>query len=75
MSTKFNYKKELKDSLIDAALKTTSLYGLAWIGSKVGISKPTLTMSAENIGKIGGYLAVSDMLIDYLKQSKIIPAT
>lgn len=71
--SKFDYKKELKDSLIDASLLTTGLYGLAWIGSKVGISKPTLAMSAENIGKIVVYLTASDMLKDYLKQQKIIP--
>ena len=73
MSKPFDYKKELKDSLIDASLLTTSVYSLAWIGSKLGISKPTLAMSAENIGKIVIYLTASDMLKDYLKQQKIIP--
>ena len=73
MSKSFDYKKELKDSLIDASLLTTSVYSLAWIGSKLGISKPTLAMSAENIGKIVIYLTASDMLKDYLKQQKIIP--
>lgn len=71
--SKFDYKKELKESLIDASLLTAGLYGLAWIGSKAGISKPTLVMSAENIGKIVVYLTASDMLKDYLKQQKIIP--
>ena len=73
MSKSFDYKKELKDSLIDASLLTTSVYSLAWIGSKLGISKPTLAMSAENIGKIVIYLTASDMIKDYLKQQKIIP--
>jgi len=71
--SKFDYKKELKESIIDASLLTTGVYGLAWIGSKVGISKPTLAMSAENIGKIVIYLTVSDMLKDYAKQQKWIP--
>ena len=71
--SKFDYKKELKESLIDASLLTTGIYGLAWAGSKLGISKPTLAMSAENIGKIVIYLTASDMLKDYLKQQKIIP--
>ena len=70
--SKFDYKKELKESLIDASLLTTGLYGLAWIGSKVGISKPTLAMTAENIGKIVIYLTAGDMLKDYLKQQKIV---
>ena len=60
--SKFDYKKELKDSLIDASLLTTGVYSLAWLGSKLGISKPTLAMSAENIGKIVIYLTASDCL-------------
>ena len=70
--SKFDYKKELRDSLIDASLLTVGIYDLAWSGSKVGISKPTLAMSAENIAKIVIYLTASDMLKDYLKQQKII---
>jgi len=69
--SKIDYKKELKESLIDASLLTVGIYGLAWGGSKVGISKPTLALSAENIGKIGIYLAASDMIKDYLKQRKL----
>ena len=71
--SKFDYKKELKDSMIDASLLTTGLYGLAWIGSKLGVSKPTLAVSAENIAKVVIYLKASDMLKDYLKQQKVIP--
>ena len=71
--SKFDYKKELKESLIDASLLTVGIYGLAYGGSKIGISKPTLAMSAENIAKIVIYLTASDMLKDYLKQQKIIP--
>ena len=70
---KFDYKKELKESLIDASLLTVGIYSLAWDGSKVGISKATLAMTAENIAKIAIYLTASDMLKDYLKQQKIIP--
>ena len=72
MPTKFDYKKELKDSLIDASIMTAGLCGLAWVGSKVGVSKPTLALSAENIGKIVIFLTASDLIKDYLKKEKII---
>ena len=72
--SKFDYKKEIEDSLIDASLMTAGLCSLTWIGSKVGVSKPTLAVSAENIGKIVIYLTASDMIKDYLKQQKIIPS-
>ena len=71
--SKFNYTKELKESLIDAGLLTAGLYTLAWAGSKLGIQKPSFGMSAENILKIAAYLTASDMIKDYAKQQKIIP--
>ena len=71
--SKFDYKKELKESLIDASLLTVGVYGLAWGGSKIWVSKPTLAMSAENIAKIVIYLSASGMLKVYLKEQKIIP--
>ena len=71
--SKFDYKKELKESLIDASLMTVGLLLLSWIGSKAGISKPSLTMNAENIGKIGIYLTAADMIKDYAKNQKWIP--
>ena len=71
--SKFDYKNELKQSLIDASLLTVAIYGLAYAGSKIGVSKPTLAFSAENIGKIVIYLTAGDMLKDYLKQQKIVP--
>ena len=71
--SKYDYKKELKDSLIDASLLTVGIYSIGWAASKVGISKPTLAMSAENIGKFVLYLTAGDMIKDYLKQQKIIP--
>ena len=71
--SKFDYKKELKELLIDASLMSAGLYTLSWVGSKIGVSKPTLAMTAENIGKIIIYLTASDMLKDYLKSQKIIP--
>ena len=74
MSSKYDYQKELKESLIDASIMSVGLYGLSWIGSRVGIQKPTLTVNMENIGKIVIYLMISDMLKDYLKQQNIIPA-
>ena len=71
--SKFDYKKELKQSLLDASLLTVAIYGLAYAGGKIGVSKPTLAASAENIEKIAFYLTAGDMLKDYLKQQKIIP--
>ncbi|WP_143217080.1 hypothetical protein [Acinetobacter baumannii] len=71
--SKFDVRKELKDSLIDASLLTIGIFRVSWAGSKLGISKPTLAFSAENIGKIVIYLTASDMLKDYFKQQKIIP--
>ena len=71
--SKFNIQKELKDSLIDAALLTGGLFGISWIGSKIGISKRSLAMRAENIGKIILCLTAADMAKDYAKQQKIIP--
>ena len=72
--SKYDWQKDLKTSLIDASIISVGLYGLSWIGSKLGIQKPTLSMSAENIGKIVIYLTASDMLKDYLKQQNIIPS-
>ena len=71
--SKFNIQKELKESLIDAALLTTGLYAISWAGSKAGIAKPTLAMSAENIAKVIIYLTASDTLKEYAKAQKIIP--
>jgi len=71
--SKYDYKKELKDSLIDACLLGAGIFTLAWVGSKAGISKPNLSFSAENAGKIVIYLTASDMVKDYAKQQKIIP--
>ena len=71
--SKFDVKKELKESLIDAGLLTAGLYTLAWVGSKLGIQKLSFAMSGENIGKIIVYLTAADMIKDYAKQQKIIP--
>ena len=71
--SKFNMQKELKESLIDAALLTTGLYGISWAASKAGISKPSLAMNAENIAKVVIYLTAADVVKDYAKQQKIFP--
>ena len=70
--SKFDYKKELKESVYDGAIMTAGLLLESWLGSKVGISKPSLTMNAENIGKIIIYLTAADMLKDYAKDQKWI---
>ena len=72
--SKIDWNKELKDSLIDASLLTAGVFGLSWVGSKVGIAKPNLSMTAENIGKFAIYLTVSDVLKDYAKRQKWIPS-
>ena len=71
--TSYGYKKELKDSLTDALYLTGGLYVTSWGLSKVGVGKPSFSMSGENIAKIVIYLTAADMLKDYLKQQKIIP--
>ena len=70
--SKYDYKKDLKESLIDAAILTTGLYTLSWAGSKAGVSKPTFSFSADNIAKIGVYLTATDMARDYAKSQKWI---
>ena len=42
--SKFDVKKELKESLIDAGLLTAGLYTLAWVGSKLGVQKPSFAI-------------------------------
>ena len=71
--SKYDYKKELKDSLIDACYLTVGIFSIAWAGSKVGISKPTFSVTPENIGKIGTYLTAADMIYSSLKHYKILP--
>ena len=71
--SKFNIQKELKESLIDAALLTSGLYAISWAGVKIGISKPSLAVSAENIAKVVIYLTAADVVKDYAKRQKIFP--
>ena len=73
--SKYDWKKELKDNVIDASLLTTGIYSLSFLGSKMGISKPTLALNAENIVKFFGYLILSDLAKDYAKQQKWIPTS
>ena len=53
-----DYTKDIKQSLIDGTLMTIGIYGLAWIGSKLGITKPSLSASFENIAKFVGIMQV-----------------
>ena len=69
-----DYTKDIKQSLIDGGLMAIGICGLAWIGSKIGISKPSLSMGFENMAKITGYAAIADKGIDYLKKNKYIPS-
>ena len=69
-----DYTKDIKQSLIDGSLMAIGIYGLAWIESKIGITKPSLSMSFENIAKFTGYAGLADAGIDYLKKNKYIPS-
>jgi hypothetical protein len=68
------YTKEIKESVIDGSLMTLGIFTLAWIGSKLGMSKPTLNLSGENIAKLAVYAAATDAAIDYAKKNKYIPS-
>jgi hypothetical protein len=68
-----DWKKELKESLIDGILFTVGMFGLAWGGSKVGIAKPSLAPSGENIAKFVAYAGITDAGIAYVKEQKWIP--
>lgn len=67
------WKKELKESVIDGGLMTVGLLSLAWAGSKVGVQRPNLSPSGENIAKLLVYAAAVDAGIAYAKQQKWIP--
>ena len=70
--SKYDYSKELKDSLMDAAYLTRGIYAFILGFIKSGISKPSLSMSGENIAKmLMIYLTAADMLKDYLKHRKL----
>ena len=71
--SKQDWQKELKESLIDGGLMTVGLLSLAWVGSKVGVQKPSLALSGESMAKLLVYAAISDAGIAYAKQQKWIP--
>jgi hypothetical protein len=68
-----DWRKEVKESIIDGILMTVGMFGLAWIGSKIGISKPSLAPSGENIGKFVVYAGITDAGIAYMKEQNWIP--
>ena len=65
-----DYTKEIKDSVIDGTLVTIGIYSIAWIGSKIGVSKPSLSISFENIAKFVAYATIADAAINYAKKKK-----
>jgi xanthine/uracil/vitamin C permease (AzgA family) len=71
MST-YDWKKELKASAIDGVLFTIGIFGLAWIGSKMSIPKPSLDPSGKSIGKFIIYAGITDASIAYMKEQKWI---
>ena len=50
------------------ALMTIGIYGIAWIGSKIGVSKPSLSITFENTAKFVGYATIADTAIDYARR-------
>ena len=69
-----DYTKEIKQSVIDGTLMTIGIYTIAWMGSKIGVSKPSLSMTFENMAKFVAYAAIADAAIDYEKKNKYIPS-
>ena len=68
-----DWKKDIKQSMMDAVVVTSIIYGLSWAASKAGVSKPTFTLTAENVVKIWAYTTVGDDTLAYAKEEKWIP--
>ena len=66
MTTKYDPKKELKDSLVDAAWLKGGLAVLN-LSLKSLRTRPIFANTTENLGKLYGGLVAVDMLKDYIK--------
>ena len=66
MTTKYDPKKELKDSVVDAAWLTGGLAVLNLSLKSLG-TRPIFANTTENLGKLYGGLVAVDMLKDYIK--------
>ena len=60
---------------MDGALLTIGIFTLARIGSKIGMAKPSLAPTAENVGKIFIYSALADASIANAKEPKWVPSS
>ena len=60
MLSRFSYK-EIKELEIDASPTTVGVLTLAYIGSKIGVSRPTLAPTIEDATKFGTYVAGADL--------------
>ena len=68
-----DWKKDIKQSVVDGALMTTSLVTLAWVGSKAGIAKPSFAPTGENLIKLFILASAAEVGISYAKDKKWIP--
>ena len=68
-----DWKKDIKQSVVDGALMTTGLVTLAWVGSKAGIAKPSFAPTGENLIKLFIFVSAAEVGISYAKDKKWIP--
>ena len=68
-----DWKKDIKQSVVDGVLMTTGLITVAWVGSKAGILKPSFAPTGENLIKLFIYASAADAGISYAKEKKWIP--
>ena len=66
MTTKYDPKKDLQDSAIDAAWLTGGLAIVNFSLKALG-ARPIFGNTIENYGKLYGGLVTADMLKDYIK--------
>ena len=55
-----DWKKDIKQSVVDGALMTTGLVTLAWVGSKAGIAKPSFVPTSENLIKLFIFVSAAE---------------
>lgn len=66
MTTKYDPKKDLQDSIVDAAWLTGGLAIVNFSLKALGV-RPIFGNTIENYGKLYGGLVTVDMLKDYIK--------
>ena len=68
-----DWKKDIKQSVVDGSLMTFGLVSIAWAGSKLGISKHSFAPTCENLIKFFIYASATDVETSYAKKKKWIP--